>query len=385
MSSSESTAINALINVAHQRPVRDSSEDLLFEAPRPARPREAPPMFVVPVPQLAPPPPPFAAPPPRPRALFPVELPSEPTEARATMPVISVRKQVFEPTPRNYDSVATIYVAKQIPLDQALKKLAIPMVGLIVAGLAIGGIVALTHRSHDHITPPLAAAALPIAASAPAPVIAAPPVAKPALVAIRLDSSPPGASATLVDNGTSTPLGSTPVDAAVDPSKSYDVVFSLEGRTTKIEHLDPTATNHLEVALVEPVAPVEPVAAAPEPAPAPAPVVAKAKTKAPARHHHAPTKQAARVAAAAPHSPAPVHAAKAPATGNGTLMVSTTPPCAILIDGKNTGLTSPQAAIALPPGSHQVRLIAAGSHVNKLVAIEIVPGHATKVVQTFDN
>ena len=378
MSNSESTAINELIDLVQRKPLdRDSDEDLLFEAPRAARLARgttAPPMFeAAPAPPVVPTT--HAA-----ASLFPVELPSEPTEARATMPVISTRKQVFEPTPRNDDSLATMYVPRHEPLDQMLKKLALPLVGLLVAGVAIGGVVALArhHRAEAHVEAPAVAAANPIAAPAPAPlpVIVA---AKPALVAIRLDSTPSGASATLVDNGASTPLGTTPVDAAVDPSKSYDVVFSLEGRITKIEHFDPNATNHVEVALVEPtIAP---------PAPAPAPVVAAA----PARHHHhaAPKQQAARVAAITPsHSPTPQRVASsakpaAAATGNGSLMISTNPPCAILIDGHNTGLTSPQAAIALPPGSHQVRLIAAAAHINKLVAIEIVPHHTTKVVQTF--
>src|SRR5260221_13811595 len=78
MPKTECTAVNELIDLVHRKPLdRDSEEELLFSSSAPRRLR------------------------PRPQQLFAVEMPSEPTEARATMPVIWTRKPEFEPTPRD--------------------------------------------------------------------------------------------------------------------------------------------------------------------------------------------------------------------------------------------------------------------------------------------
>src|SRR2546423_1349422 len=50
-----------------------------------------------------------------------------------------------------------------------------------------------------------------------------------ALVGVRVESTPSGATVTLLDAGKSSFIGTTPVDASVDPSRSYDVVLSREG------------------------------------------------------------------------------------------------------------------------------------------------------------
>ena len=382
MSKVECTAVNELIDLVHSKPLdhRDSEEELLFASPEPRRATTS------------------HRPP---RALFSVEISTEPTEARATMPVIWTRKPEFEPTPRSDDDLRTVAVGKQLPIAMLAKRLALPMTGLLVVGIAIGG--AITFRgegrkqtTHVDAPSPFAAAAAsvanqptkqvieqPIEAPAPAPV--AEPIAPPApvakLVEVRIESNPPGATATLLDNGTSTPLGSTPLDATIDPAKSYDVVIAMEGHPSKVEHLDPSATQKLQVALDDA---------------APAPVVAKTKAK--SKKHHA-AKQAARVAAAPASRPAPARAkssdpiAKLAAAksgkdaavpvATGMLSIATTPPCAILIDGTNSGLTTPQAAISLPAGHHSIRLIAAPQHVNKLVAVDIAPRKTTKLVQDF--
>ena len=78
----ECTAVNELIDLVQHRPLaRDSGEDLLFQAPREANLRR---------PAAGTQPPPMGTP--RPIGLFAVELPIEPTEARATMPVIPTRR-----------------------------------------------------------------------------------------------------------------------------------------------------------------------------------------------------------------------------------------------------------------------------------------------------
>src|SRR6185312_9352977 len=73
---------------------------------------------------------------------------------------------------------------------------------------------------------------------------------------------------------------------------------------------------------------------------APAPKVAVAAVPAPIVHHEA----------RAPREVRHEHVA------TGMLRISSKPPCAIAIDGKPSGKTTPQAALALPVGSHQVTL-----------------------------
>ena len=107
------------------------------------------------------------------------------------------------------------------------------------------------------------APALQPAAPVAPPVIAPPPAPKPEpappvvttpaptvqLVDLRLDSRPAGAEVTLVDGTKSSPLGTTPLHASVDPTHHYDLVFTKRGVPTRIEHIDPKTTQHLAVVL----------------------------------------------------------------------------------------------------------------------------------------
>jgi hypothetical protein len=69
---------------------------------------------------------------------------------------------------------------------------------------------------------------------------------------VRLESTPPGASVTLVDEGNVSVLGRTPIDASIDATRSYEVVFALDAHVTKVEHLDPTKTLNVAVTLDSP-------------------------------------------------------------------------------------------------------------------------------------
>src|SRR5262249_51536670 len=118
----------------------------------------------------------------------------------------------------------------------------------------------------------------PAAAPAPAAVAAAPAVAAPAvatpppaakvatasepavrevqttrgvvkLVDVRIDRKPSGATGMLVDRGKTSFLGSTPLATSLDPSRHYDVIFTLPGRPTQMAPLDPASTPKLDVTL----------------------------------------------------------------------------------------------------------------------------------------
>ena len=69
------------------------------------------------------------------------------------------------------------------------------------------------------------------------------------LVDIRIDSSPSGATVTLIDRGKSQLVGNTPISASLDPSREYDLVFSYADKPTKIEHVNLATTRRVTVTL----------------------------------------------------------------------------------------------------------------------------------------
>ncbi len=223
--------------------------------------------------------------------------------------------------------------------------------------------------------PPVAAQ--PVAAQ-PTPVAAQPtPAGEPGtkLADIRLDSKPPGATVMLVDNGKTSFLGTTPVAAALDSSRSYDVIFTLEGHPTQMAHVDPTKATRIEVALDKHEVSTTPahVAVAPAPAHHTARV---AMAPAPAVRHEA------RVASA-PKAEHRAAATRVAAAGNGVLMVSTKPPCSIVIDGRDTGLQTPQRSIPLASGAHRITLINAAAGIKKTVRVQVIADQPTKLIQNL--
>jgi len=237
------------------------------------------------------------------------------------------------------------------------------------------------------------------------------------LADIRFDSKPAGATVMLVDRGKTSFLGTTPVVASVDPSRAYDVVFTAASHPPQVEHLDPNVTHKLAIvlgkpgnqALAETAQPAQVAVhhhhhdaakvVAPPAQPAAKEVKLEPKVEAPKAAAKVEAKvEAPKVAAKveakveAPKTPAKVEAkvdapkpaalAKATApSGAGTLMVSSKPPCEIVIDGKPTGLTTPQRAIQLAPGAHKVTFVNAGESINKTVAVVINADKPTKLIQ----
>ena len=218
--------------------------------------------------------------------------------------------------------------------------------------------------------PPAAApaASAPPSASAPpavAPAASAPPATEPpaaaepaasapaadptslALVDVRIQSTPSGATVTLIDRGHAALLGVTPVSAAVDPSRDYDLVFSSEDHATRVEHLDPRTTRRVVVALDKSTA-------------------VRAADSAVRRDAGGSSAK---------------HAERSSAAGDGTLMISSKPPCEITIDGTPTGLTTPQRSIALPAGRHKITLINDEKAIKKTFTVQIAAGATEKLIE----
>ena len=84
---------------------------------------------------------------------------------------------------------------------------------------------------------------------------------------------------------------------------------------------------------------------------------------------------------AAKSEPAPARAASLSPGAKGTLMLGSKPPCDILIDGKPTGLKTPQRAIDLAAGSYRVTLVNKDLGIEKKFKVKIAPGKTTKAIQ----
>jgi hypothetical protein len=190
---------------------------------------------------------------------------------------------------------------------------------------------------------------------------------------VRIDSKPSGATVMLVDNGKTSFLGSTPLATSLDPSRQYEVVFTVEGRPTQKATLDPAKTSRLDVTLGRSKSRSSSSSAKLDSF-----VDKESQADKPAR-----TEVKAEKAEKAEKAVADKPAAekKVAATGQGTLMVSSKPPCEIVIDGKATGLTTPQRSIPLPAGVHKVTFVNEVAGIKKTVSVSITADQSTKLIQ----
>ena len=212
-------------------------------------------------------------------------------------------------------------------------------------------------------------------------------------VDVRIDSKPTGATVMLVDNGKTSFLGSTPLATSLDPSRTYDVIFTYPGRPTQMAPLDPKKSSRLDVTLGRAKSRTKTTDAAP-----PSSKLADAFFEEPAK----PEKKVAEKKAEEPKVEKKavepkVEKAVEPKTekkvaekkvaepkgdaGQGTLMVSSKPPCEIHIDGKPTGLSTPQRSISLPAGAHKITFVNEAEGIKKTVSVSITADQTTKLIQ----
>jgi PEGA domain len=358
-------------------------------------------VVAAPVPVGAPPDAPHGPP----AATWPAPAPAAAPAASAWAEATQLIDPRHRPRRQPQNFVGTVKM-RHSELRIVVGKLVLPMVLLVITGIVIGGYVVFSGDGKPPEAPREAsretsidrAAAAPIAHPAPiapvtpaaapvpdpasdpapaahtAPAAAAPVVAEPAaappevdptsaapdprtatLVDVRIDSTPSGAAVTLVDRGKSQYVGNTPVNATVDASLEYDLVFAYPNKPTQVEHLDARTTRHVAVTL-------GPRAGVARPAVTPPHLEKVGTTPGPA-------------APVTPPAPAVEPA------GTGTLMISSKPPCEILVDGKPTGLTTPQTAITLPAGTHKITLVNSDKAINRTVSVQITANTTEKVIE----
>ncbi len=73
------------------------------------------------------------------------------------------------------------------------------------------------------------------------------------------------------------------------------------------------------------------------------------------------------------------------AKGEGTLSLGAKPPCEIFIDGRNTGLKTPQREIKLPAGKHKITLLNNEFGIKESFPIEIKANETAKMVKDFSD
>ncbi len=69
----------------------------------------------------------------------------------------------------------------------------------------------------------------------------------------------------------------------------------------------------------------------------------------------------------------------------GTLMIGSKPPCKIYIDGKNTGLTTPQRAIKLKAGKHRVTLVNKQHGIKATATVTVKAGQTKRLIKDMSS
>lgn len=197
----------------------------------------------------------------------PLVLPAEPLRlAQATQPVVVapiayVPMQRYEvPTIAPYAASAQVRVSARLDATHRVERqtawqrtaLGAGIVGAIAIGVSVG--IAVSSGGAELERAPAAAAAVvkvpasrPIVTPIEQPTPAAKPIAAAALVDVRVESTPAGAEATLIDGDKATPLGATPLAVELDPHRTYDVMIALAGHATKVVHISPSAAQRVMV------------------------------------------------------------------------------------------------------------------------------------------
>jgi hypothetical protein len=248
-----------------------------------------------------------------------------------------------------------------------------------IAGAAVLTVAIVATRGGSQKAPARAATteapapvqiAQPVAAPAQQPVAAPvqPPAARPSTLQIPVSSNPPGALVSFVDGGHAVVVGRTPITVMVDPSQPHDIALTLLDHETQLATIPAGGMTALAVDMgpakagAMKTAPQQVAVAAP-----------RQETPAPKRiaRHEAPK-----------HVMQQVPRAETP-SGSGVLMISSKPPCEIVVDGRSTHLMTPQKSIPLKPGTHTVMLVNAGAKIHKSIEVAITAKKPTKVIQDF--
>lgn len=195
-------------------------------------------------------------------------------------------------------------------------------------------------------------------------------------------SEPLGAKVVLIVDGVQEDIGSTPIRHRLDPRKKYEVVYSLDGYVTLTKPVVLAGESEIDlmgtlekgkVAVIRtPEKPIKPNIVKPNinivKPPKKDPVVVDPIKKDPVKPQ---------VVVKPPPDKNPVN------VGSGTLLLSAKPPCKIFIDGRDTGMKTPQRSIKLPVGQHRITLLNNEHGIKESFAVKIKADKATRSIKDY--
>ncbi|HUS66341.1 MAG TPA: protein kinase [Kofleriaceae bacterium] len=196
-------------------------------------------------------------------------------------------------------------------------------------------------------------------------------------------STPDGAKVTLLVDGEKKNLGPTPLAYKLDPRKRYEAVFKKDGYLPATRVVAMTGAERVPVDVV-----LEKAAGRVSSAPRDretdrlADVVErKPEPAAEPGDDPVPEMEPSKPPAAAKPKPAPVEEEAGDAGGEGTLGLGAKPPCRIFIDGRDTGMKTPQPSISLKAGKHRITLINDEFGIKESFVVRIKAGETTKAIK----
>jgi hypothetical protein len=212
-------------------------------------------------------------------------------------------------------------------------------------------------------------------------------------------SEPPDAKVTLIVDGQRQPLGAAPARAPLDPRKHYEVVFEKDGYVTATKSITFGYESEIPVAVLleksaggsrgmdrppPPISSPDPVSAPrepreprdPDPAEDPKPKKRRSEEKA----------DRAEKADRSEREPEEEEASSSGGGGGeSTLWIGAKPPCQIIIDGKDTGKTTPARDLPVKPGKHKITLINDEFKIKEVVEVTVKPGESKRVIKDFSS
>jgi serine/threonine protein kinase len=185
------------------------------------------------------------------------------------------------------------------------------------------------------------------------------------------ESTPPGAKVILNVGGQQIAVGETPTRYKLDPSQRYEVVFEKKGYVSVSRPIQISGQPEEKVtALLEParaVAKKDPPGGGTRIKKDPPPGGGGDVKKDPPPGGGGDEKK------------------EPPPKGEGILSLGAKPPCDIYIDGKSTGLKTPQRELKLSAGRHKVTLMNNEFGIKESFSVEIKTGEVTKQVKDFSD
>lgn len=177
----------------------------------------------------------------------------------------------------------------------------------------------------------------------------------------KFESTPPGASVVLVTEGVRLALGTSPIQAKLDPSKRYEVMFEKKGFRTQTQPIVFVGGANVSV-FVD--------------------MNNRPRTRASSRRSSvgpssndddsATERLADKASQASDNERSP-----------GTISIGSKPPCKIYVDGRDTGFTTPKRNLELSPGSHRITFLNLEHGIKETFPVRIKPGESMPLIKDF--